>query len=130
MFNIDAMKRTFTWYKQNPLFVLILIIGTVFSANAQNGIGISSTAETLQIDPVVGADQITLASSNSYSLSTQFQAAAEDVSFDPDNGDDTSPTLVPVDQTFTLTFAGALYTYVNSVPDNNLTIDDPYIQDS
>ncbi len=129
MFNIDAMKRTFTWYKQNPLFVLILIIGTVFSANAQNGIGISSTAETLQIDPVVGADQITLASSNSYSLSTQFQAAAEDVSFDPDNGDDTSPTLVPVDQTFTLTFAGALYTYVNSVPDNNLTIDDPYIQD-
>jgi len=123
------MKRTFTWYKQNPLFVLILIVGTVFSAIAQNGTGISSTAETLQIDPVVGANQIALASSNSYSLSTQFQTVAEDVSFEPDNGDDTSSTLVSVDQTFTLTFAGPLYTYVNSVPDNNLTIDDTYIQD-
>lgn len=123
------MKKISTWYKQNPLFVLILMFGTVFSASAQNGIGISSTAEILQIDPVVGANQVVLASSDSYSLSVHSQTAADDVRFEPDNGDEATPTLVSVDQTFTVTFSGALYTYVNSVPDNNLTVDDTYLQD-
>jgi hypothetical protein len=123
------MKRTFTWDKQNPLFVLLLILGTAFCADAQNISRATPITTMVSIDPGTGTDQLALLSTeNPYAFSIKSQTTADDVSFAPDNGEGTNPTLIPVDQVFTITFSGALYTYVNSVPDNNIQVDETYLK--
>jgi hypothetical protein len=50
------------------------------------------------------------------------------IEFDPDNGDDTKPTVVPVDQAFRIIFSGELNTYSTTASENNIPVTPTYLQ--
>ncbi|WP_163717280.1 Ig-like domain-containing protein [Mangrovibacterium lignilyticum] len=124
------MKRNSTWYIHKTIFVLVLAIWayTVEAQDAVVNIDDSSLAGTSQIDPgVLNSNGVALSNSTGTDVyNFQFQTAADDVTFQPDNGDAATPTLVPADQAFQITFNGPLYTFVSDAQFNNIAIDADY----
>jgi large repetitive protein len=49
------------------------------------------------------------------------------IDFDPDNGDATEPTVVPVDQAFRIIFSGELFTYSTVPSGNNIAVTPTYL---
>ena len=120
------MKRNFTWYIWNAFLVLVFFTQiSLVSAQDYN-----ETGASILIDPTsVTSDLIALNSSFSTErYAYQLMSAAANVTFAPDNADAANPTPVTVGQVFTLQFAGALYTYVSSTQDNNIQVDEAYLQ--
>jgi len=124
------MKRVFTCcFKQSLLLAMILSL-MVSPLAAQNIPGVLGTEEAGSIDPVVKGKSVMLkASEAAIDYEFKFSIAATDVTFSPDNGDPLTPTLILLNQSFILEFPGELYTYVPSVPDNNIKVDVSYLQD-
>lgn len=58
------------------------------------------------------------------------ETAEEDyITFDPDNGDEEEPTIIPVDQAFRVIFNGQLYTYQGTLDENNIAVTVDYLED-
>ncbi|RKD87812.1 Ig-like domain-containing protein [Mangrovibacterium diazotrophicum] len=113
------MKRNFTWFIRQIVLALMALVWVV-----------PVQAQALEIDPTglsVGA--VALGSSISGDIYTvKFLTAADDVTFEPDNGDSTTPTPIVADQVFQITFDGPVYSFVSEAQYNNIQIDDDYAQ--
>ncbi len=51
------------------------------------------------------------------------------ISFDPDNGFDADPTVIPVDQAIRIIFNGELFTYSGTASENNIAVTPTYLED-
>ncbi|PTN10278.1 Ig-like domain-containing protein [Mangrovibacterium marinum] len=111
------MKSRVTTYQR--ALILFLFIGLALGAvNAQP-----------TVDAAISDSGALLAQAdNQDNFTYQFQTTEVAASFEPDNGDVSTPTLVSIGQVFTISFAGELFTYVQSIPENNIKISEAYLQ--
>ena len=73
------------------------------------------------------AKNVVAAEEASFTVATDAIIATY-IEFDPDNGDDDEPTVVPVDQAFRIIFNGELFTYSTTPSQNNIAVSASYIQ--